>query len=224
MSSPALQATHSSSNSDPLILIVPESADAGSDHWQTRWERRRDNCRRLDLGMWDEPHRNTWINKLNLAIYRADRPVLLVAHGLGCLTVAWWAEYERPTAGGAVVGALLVAPPDPDRAPVDDPRLAKFASCPRRPLPFPAFVVASADDPGCSVRGAAQLAREWDCRLADAGPAGHLDANSNVGDWALGRRLVGQLLNEYRPGSYAGPMMYPVPAGPTGRIDRSLDS
>ena len=141
---------------------------------------------------WADPHRNTWINKLNLAIYRADRPVLLVAHGLGCLTVAWWAEYERPAPGGPVIGALLVAPPDPDRPaaaldrPGSDPRLAKFTACPRQPLPFPAFVVASANDPACSMRGAVQLARDWDSRLADAGPAGHLDAGSNLGDWALG--------------------------------------
>lgn len=217
---------------EPLILIVPESAPAGRDHWQSRWERRRDGCRRLDLGMWDDPHRNTWINKLNLAIYRAasdlDRPVLLVAHGLGCLTVAWWAEYERPGPAGPVIGALLVAPPDPDLAEADhpgaDPRLVKFAACPRQPLPFPAFVAASSNDPGCSMRGAVALARDWECRLADAGPVGHLDADSAVGDWALGQRLLGRLLNAHRPDSYEGPVLYPLPARSAQAGDHRLDS
>lgn len=211
-----------SANREPLILIVPESAEAlpevsaeaGAGHWQTRWTRHRDDCRRLELGMWDAPHRNTWINQLNLAIYRAatdfNRPVLLVGHGLGCLTIAWWAEYERPAPDGPVIGALLVAPPDPDR-PGLDPRLAKFVATPRQPLPFPSYLVASANDPACSLRSALGLARDWGSRFADAGAAGHIDAHSGLGDWALGQRLVGRLLNEYRPGSYQGPMLHIAP-------------
>jgi predicted alpha/beta hydrolase family esterase len=183
---------------DPLILIVPESPDSAPQHWQTRWLQRRDNCRRLDLGMWDQPHRNTWVNKLNLAIYRAERPVLLVGHGLGCLTIAWWAEYERPSADGAVIGALLIAPPDPDLADADS-RVARFGAAPRQPLPFPAFVVASADDPGCSLSSAIDLARDWDCRFTEAGAVGHLDAASGVGDWALGQRLLDRMLREHGP-------------------------
>jgi uncharacterized protein len=208
---------------EPLILIVPESAEAGPDHWQSRWERHRHNCRRIDLGMWDEPHRNTWINKLNLAIYRAERPVVLVAHGLGCLTVAWWAEYERPAPGGAVIGALMIAPPDPDR-PGQDARVAKFAACPRQPLPFPAFVVASANDPACSLRSASQLARDWDCSFAEAGAVGHLDADSGVGDWAMGQQLLGRLLDENRPGSYQAPRLHQAPTKRPERYTRGLDS
>lgn len=216
----ASKAYQPSANREPLILIVPESAETGPNHWQTRWERHRGDCRRLELGMWDAPHRNTWINQLNLAIYRTasdlGRPVLLVGHGLGCLTIAWWAEYERPAApgfGGPVIGALLVAPPDPDR-PGQDPRLAKFVATPRQPLPFPAYLVASANDPACSLRSAMDLARDWDCRFAEAGPAGHIDAASGLGDWALGQRLLGRLLNEHRPGSYQGPMLHVAPTRP----------
>ena len=64
-------------------------------------------CARVELGAPDQPHRNTWVNRLNLAIHRAGRPVILVAHGLGCHAVAWWNEYERPSAEGPVQGALL---------------------------------------------------------------------------------------------------------------------
>lgn len=194
----ASKAYHPAANSDPLILIVPESPDTAPRHWQTRWERGRDNCRRLELGMWEQPHRNTWVNKLNLAIYRAGRPVLLVGHGLGCLTIAWWAEYERPPADGAVIGALLVAPPDPERAGAD-PRLARFGAAPRLPLPFPAIVVASADDPGCSLSNAVGLARDWGCRFTEAGAVGHLDAASGVGDWTLGQRLLDRMLRDHGP-------------------------
>lgn len=177
----------------PLVLLIPGLNDSGPLHWQSRWEATLPNTQRVDLGMWSEPHRNTWVNKLNLAIHRAGRPVVLVAHSLGCLTVAWWAEYEQPGADRGVIGALLVAPPDVDR-PGLDPRLARFAACPRGELPFPSVLVASRDDPYCSLPTAMALARDWGSRFADAGAAGHINAESDLGDWPLGRRLLDQIL------------------------------
>lgn len=187
-----------SNDQEPLILLIPGLNDSGPDHWQTRWERKQANARRVDLGMWDDPHRNTWVNKLNLAIHRADRPVVLVAHSLGCLTVAWWAEYEQPGPDSGVVGALLVAPPDVDR-PGLDPRLARFGACPRGELPFPSVLVASQDDPYCSQRSAISLARDWGSRFADAGAVGHVNAQSDLGDWPLGEHLLEQLLRGHGP-------------------------
>ena len=177
----------------PQILIVPEADPDGPDHWQARWEIKRDNCQRLDLGMWDAPHRNTWVNKLNLAIYRANTPVVLVAHGFGCVTVAWWAEYERPAFGYPVAGALLVAPPDVER-PGGDHRLARFGACPRNTLPFPSFLAASRNDPQCSYRTALSLARDWGSHFADMGESGHIDARADLGDWPEGERFLERLL------------------------------
>src|SRR5690606_9112786 len=182
---------------DPLILIVPGLNNSNPDHWQSRWQDQRDDCHRVDLGMWENPHRNTWVNKLNLAIHRAGRPVILVAHSLGCLAVAWWAEYEKPEAGNPVVGALLAAPPDVDR-PGADPRLSRFGFCPRNPLPFPSFLAASEDDHYCKLRTARMLARDWGSRFALAGAVGHINADSGLGDWPFGRLLLDQLLREHR--------------------------
>jgi len=182
---------------EPLVLLVPGLNNSNADHWQTRWERDRDDTARVDLGQWDDPHRNTWVNKLNLAIYRAGRPVVLVAHSLGCLAVAWWARYEQPRFGNPVVGALLVAPPDVDR-PGTDARLARFGTCPRQPLPFRGFLAASRNDHYCQQRTARQLARDWDLRFADAGERGHINAESAIGNWAFGRLLLEQLLREHR--------------------------
>jgi predicted alpha/beta hydrolase family esterase len=200
-----------SNDQEPLILLIPGLSDSGPDHWQTRWERKYANARRVDLGMWDDPHRNTWVNKLNLAIHRAERPVLLVAHSLGCLTVAWWAEYEQPGPHSGVIGALLVAPPDVDR-PGLDPRLARFGACPRGELPFPSIVAASQDDPYCSQRTAISLARDWGSRFADAGAVGHVNAASELGDWALGERLLEQLVRGHGPLPREIPLSKFVPA------------
>ncbi|HEY6815234.1 MAG TPA: alpha/beta hydrolase [Croceibacterium sp.] len=181
---------------DPLILTVPGLA-VGPRHWLSLWEQQCSDCRRVNLAESGAPLRNSWVNRLNLAIHQAGRPVVLVAHGLGCVATAWWAEYERPQYGNPVVGALLVAPPDVDR-PGTDPRLARFASCPRAPLPFPSFLAASQDDPLCTLRTAQLLASDWGSRFAFAGAVGHIDGESRLGDWLFGKRLLAQLLREHR--------------------------
>lgn len=216
-----LELTASKLHQDPAILIVPGLNNSNAGHWQSRWEAKRDDCRRVDLGMWDNPHRNSWVNKLNLEIHRAGRPVVLVAHSLGCLAVAWWAEYEEPAFGNPVVGAILVAPPDVDR-PGTDPRLARFSACPTRPLPFPAFLVASRNDQYCNFRTAIRLARDWDCRFVDAGTAGHINAESHLGDWEFGERLLRQVLQRHRLGfedearEAVGPFPHSDPVEPHG--------
>lgn len=182
---------------DPLILIIPGLGNSGEDHWQSRWEATVPDCERVDLGMWDDPHRNTWVNKINLAVHRAGRPVILVVHSLGCHAVAWWAEYERPAYGNPVVGALLVAPPDVERPDVDE-RLARFAPAPREKLPFPAFLAASENDQYCSLRIARGLASDWGATFAYAGSIGHINASSGIDDWAFGQLLLAQLLREHR--------------------------
>ncbi|MFM2370745.1 MAG: hypothetical protein RIS85_467 [Pseudomonadota bacterium] len=176
----------------PLILTVPGLGNSGPGHWQTIWEDALPNCRRVDLGLWEEPHRNTWVNKINLAIQRADRPVVLAAHSLGCLAVAWWAEFEQPR-DGKVIGALLVAPPDVEERPIDR-RLTRFAPCPQNELPFASFLVASRNDPYMRIGAARRLAEAWGSHFADAGDAGHINAQSDLGEWTFGQLLLDQLL------------------------------
>lgn len=207
----------STRRTDPVILTVPGLANSGPGHWQTLWEQTLPDCHRVDLGLWDDPHRNTWVNKLALAIQRAHegagRPVVLVAHSLGCHAVAWWAEYERLASGPKgqpVVGALLVAPPDVEHE-VRDRRLTRFAPLTAHELPFPAIVVASRDDPYARFGTSRQMAGHWGARFADAGAVGHINAQSGLGEWSFGRLLLNRLLP--RPLSLEeGPARYgPVP-------------
>ena len=173
--------------SDPLILIVPGLDDSGAEHWQTRWLGVLPNAARVELGMWNDPHRNTWVNQLNLAIHRADRPVILVAHSLGCHAVAWWNEYERPSADGPVQGALLVAPP------------ARFAPVMRTPFAFPSILAASRNDLLIDFGRVRRLARIWKSRFVDAGWLGHINADSGIGDWSFGLFLLRQLVSTIAP-------------------------
>lgn len=185
----------SENRQDPLILLIPGDDSPEARSWLRTWERHLPDSEAVDLGMWHDPHRNTWVNRINLAICRAERPVVLVAHRLACLAVAWWAEYEQPDFGDPVIGGLLVAPPDVNR-PGLDPRLAKFGTVPRKRMPFASFVVASREDPLCNARTAYGLARDWDARFIDS--SGEAGAKAGNLQWAFGERLLERLLREYR--------------------------
>jgi len=179
----------------PTILTIPGLGGSGPTHWQSLWEAAREDTVRADLGMWDTPHRNTWVTKLDQAIRTAQAPVVLAAHSLGCLAVAWWATLSPQPYGWPVAGALLVAPADVDRHD-GPPELAGFAPAPATPLPFPSIVVASRDDPWIRYERAAALASGWGSHLIDAGSAGHINAASGVGDWSEGQDLLGELIDD----------------------------
>lgn len=185
----------SATDQAPAVLLVPGLNGSGPAHWQTIWEQQSAECSKVDLGTWDDPHRNTWINNLNLAIHRADRPVVLVAHSLGCLAVAWWARFEQHEWARPVIGALLVAPPEADFFPRDE-RVARFAPTPSEPLPFPSRLIASRNDPWIGFHTAQALARRWGSTLVDVGDAGHINADSGLGAWDFGREQLAGLLQE----------------------------
>ena len=190
----------------PVILTVPGLGGSGRSHWQTLWEESRPDTVRVELGMWNAPHRNSWVTKLDEAIRQAQAPVILAAHSLGCLAVAWWAELSPQPYGWPVAGALLVAPADVDRANAQD-ELRAFAPSPRTSLPFPSILVASQDDPWISIDRAHSLAVDWGSHFVDAGPQGHLNAASGVGWWQEGQELLGRVIaaSGDRPGQPRSP-------------------
>ena len=144
--------------------------------------------------MWTTPHRNAWVTKLDQAIRQARAPVILAAHSLGCLAVAWWAELTRQPYGWPVAGALLVAPADVDH-PEASAELRSFSPSPRTPLPFPSILVASNDDPWISIERAHSLAVEWGSHFIDAGPQGHMNAASGIGWWTEGQELLERVIS-----------------------------
>ncbi|MDB5687193.1 MAG: serine hydrolase family protein [Rhizorhabdus sp.] len=187
----------------PMCLVVPGLDNSGPEHWQSRWEQARDDCRRVDLGCWSAPIRSVWMSRLDHAIGDRGAPVILIGHSLGCLAIAWWASLIGAEAGRRVAGALLVAPPDVDR-PDADPVLRGFAPTPSRPLPFPSLLVASHDDHYACFDRVERLARAWGSRLVDAGQCGHINAASGLGDWPAGEKLLDELIAETYPANVRG--------------------
>ena len=170
----------------PRILLLPGWQDSGPGHWQSRWEVLHGD-QRVQQHDWQWPKRGDWMMQLEEALLADPRPAVLVAHSLGCLLVAAWADHSRQAA--RVKGALLVAPPDVER-PDTPPQIATWAPAVRRPLPFPAIAVFSSNDPFCSVARAQAMAASWGAAALDIGPLGHINGESGLGDWPEGRALL----------------------------------
>lgn len=177
------------------MLVLPGWEGSGPRHWQSRWEALYGDVR-VEQSDWMHPLRGDWMMQLDEAVGRLENAeesptIALVAHSLGCQLVAAWAAHSRKTTH--VRAALLVAPPDVER---DELRAAlhSFSPIVRRPLPFPALTVISSDDPFCTPQRALSMAADWGGSTLDAGPRGHLNSASGLGDWPEGRQLLADLL------------------------------
>lgn len=171
------------------VLLVPGLGNSGPQHWQTKWAERY-QYPRVEQHDWEQPVRADWVQALREAIQKTTGEVVLVAHSLGCSTVAHWAQ-QFPK--GAVVGALLVAPADVDR-PDFPPEVTGFTPMPLLPLPFPSMVVASSNDDYVTLPRAADFAAAWGSFFVNVGAQGHLNSDSKLGDWPEGHELLMQLL------------------------------
>ena len=174
---------------DLQVLILPGWQGSGPDHWQSRWEQHH-GFTRVQQDDWIWPRRGDWMTQLEEAVLCRPGPLLLAAHSLGCQLVAAWAAHSRHS--GRVAGALLVAPPDVEREDMP-PNLYSWRPIVRRRLPFAALAVVSADDPYCAPDRAAGMARDWGARVVELGAAGHINADSGLGDWAQGLELLRQV-------------------------------
>jgi predicted alpha/beta hydrolase family esterase len=171
------------------ILLLPGWLDSDPAHWQSRWEALHGD-RRVVQSDWLWPRRGDWMARLEEVLLESDGSALLVAHSLGCQLVAAWAAHSQHTA--RVQGALLVAPPDIERADMP-PNLVPWRPVVRRRLPFAAIVVTSSDDPYCACERGAQMARDWGARLVGIGARGHINGESGLGAWPEGRGLIDRL-------------------------------
>lgn len=173
------------------VLLLPGWLNSGPTHWQSRWEAAH-GFTRVEQNDWQWPRRGDWMARLDEVLLADDAPAQLVAHSLGCQLVAAWAAHSRHRQ--RVQGALLVAPPDTEREDTP-PQLFNWRPMLRQRLPFPSIVVASSDDPFCSLDRARAIAADWGSAFDAIGARGHVNGDSGLGDWpeglALLRRLAG---------------------------------
>ena len=115
--------------------------------------------------------------------------MVIVAHSGGCVMLAHWVRQTQRMSDGAVLGALLAAPPDfeepmPEGYPsLEALRAGGWLPVPRDRLPFRSIVAASRNDPLGRYERVAELACGWGSELADLGEVGHLNPASGYGEW-----------------------------------------
>ena len=178
-------------NTDTLRrLLLPGWLDSPAAHWQSRWQALH-GCERVDQSDWLWPKRGDWMARLDEVVQSSPQPAVLIAHSLGCHLVAAWAAHSQHTR--RVRAALLVAPPDTERADMP-PNLANWRVPVRRRLPFPSLVVASSEDPYCAPHPSARLAADWGSETVCIGARGHINDASGLGDWPEGWALLGSLV------------------------------
>lgn len=164
------------------ILIVPGYLDSGPDHWQSRWEKKLSTARRVVQRDFARPDRAEWTETIRREILASAKPAVLVAHSLGVIA----ALHAAQQLGERIAGAFLVAPPS-DAVIREMPAVdSTFLPIPRARLPFPAVVVGSDNDPYAAPSFARRLAEDIGARFIDAGPAGHINADSGHGPWPEG--------------------------------------
>ena len=178
------------------FLILPGWQNSGPTHWQSRWEVLHGMVR-VEQHDWMRPLRGDWIARLEEVLLDHAQaqggPCVLVAHSLGCLLVAAWASHSRNT--HLVQAAFLVAPGDAEREELR-PVLTSWAPIPMQRLPFKSVLLGSHNDPYCSLARATGFARAWGAEWVDCGAAGHLNAESGLGDWPKGYEVLMRLLDE----------------------------
>lgn len=170
------------------VLTVPGWHGSDDNHWQSRWEKTH-GYRRIDQHDWQRPLRGDWSARLEEEVLAGEgAPVVLVAHSLGCALVAAWASHSRNTR--PVRAALLVAPPDVESDESLRQQLHGWTPQALQRLPFICTVIASSDDPYCTLPRAKAFADAWGAAFVDVGPHGHLNSASNLGDWAQGHAYL----------------------------------
>jgi len=178
------------------VLIVPGMRDHVEQHWQTYLAGRLERVRtvppmgRVDLDCL------TRVAALEREAQAIDGPIVLVGHSGGVQTIVRWARRtKRP-----VLGALLATPADfeepmPAGYPtVEELRANGWLPVPRGPLPFPAIVGASRNDPLASFSRVEDMAFAWGANLVDLGEVGHLNPASGYGPWPQAEDFITALI------------------------------
>lgn len=177
------------------VLILPGWQGSGPGHWQMRWAQRH-GYTVVEQDDWLRPRRGDWLARLDEVV--VDTPgqgadIVLAAHSLGCIQVAAWAAVSRHTA--RIRGALLVAPGDVERPDLRE-LIPGWSPMARARLPFRSHVVLSQDDPYMDAAKANSLAHGWGAACTDIGRAGHINADSGLGDWPEGHAWLTELFKE----------------------------
>jgi predicted alpha/beta hydrolase family esterase len=180
---------------DVTVLFVPGLRDHVEDHWQSHAARALPGSRTVEPLVTERLSLAARVAALDAALNAIDTEVVIAAHSAGCLMVAAWAQ----SPSRAIKGALLATPADVENPlPPGYPSFADLSAngwvpIPRAPLPFPAIVAVSRNDPLASFGKVREFAADWQAVIHDAGEVGHLNPPAGFGPWNEAADLIAQL-------------------------------
>jgi len=171
--------------SEQRVLIVPGLHGSEPAHWQSRWQRLYPSFERVDQDDPHTPNLAVWSERFRQVLGRSTQPTLAVAHSFGALTTVHAAAQGAPN----LIGALLVAPADPEKF-----GLATVMHV--RSMMAPSVLVGSRSDPWMESERARMWADIWGTEFLCAGDLGHINAESGIGDWPFGLSLLEKMVKE----------------------------
>lgn len=167
------------------VLIVPGLRNSDDRHWQSLWQARLPQSKRIQVEDWSTPNLAAWQAGIRAALAQLEQSAVLIAHSFGALASAAIAA-EFPDKVAAV---FLVAPADPDKFGIAQQLPQDF-------LPVPATMIASSDDPWMTEHKAAYWALLWGTDYLRIKQVGHINSDSNLGLWPEGVRQLHQLVRK----------------------------
>jgi len=138
----------------------------------------------LDLSRF---HAGRWALQLDAAFARRETPAVILAEGVACLAVAWWAQLSPRSYLDGVCGAVFRSPLHIGFGHAAIAAAARTG--PLQRLPFPSIVACEVTP---YVDQVLALADSWGSRFVDAGapvcgaPSNRLGGGSDVEDLLLG--------------------------------------
>ncbi|RYD65997.1 MAG: hypothetical protein EOP58_06380 [Sphingomonadales bacterium] len=96
--------------SDLFSVVTTAAPGSRAPAWKVLLDWPRYGDTHIDYAADTPGQRNIWAVRLDEAVLRADKPVLLIASGESCLAAAWWARLSPADYVAKVAGALLFAP------------------------------------------------------------------------------------------------------------------
>jgi uncharacterized protein len=176
--------------SSNYCFILPGLNNSGPQHWQTHWENKY-HFIRIEQKEWGAPVCDDWISTIDEAVIKVPvEKIILICHSLACCTIVKWAEkYKR-----IIKGALLVGPSDTEALSYP-PGTTGFKPMPLFELPFPSVMVASSNDFYVTMERAKFFADRWGSQLVNIGTLGHINSDSDLGDWPKGYAILQKLIN-----------------------------
>jgi len=167
------------------VVIVPGLRNSDEHHWQSLWEARLPQSKRIHVDNWNTPNLAAWREGIKAELDKLDRPAVLIAHSFGTLASASIAA-EFPE---KIAALFLVAPADPNKFGI-------AGELPQDFLPVATKIIASSDDPWMTETKAAYWALVWGADYLRIKNVGHINSQSNLGLWQDGVKQLHQLVRK----------------------------